>query len=163
VPSYYLDLKDKITYTLNQSEPSITFINSGMPGLDGSYFVAKDGGNIAFVSQSGGFTIYLSNDTTAPACENTASAKTIAPAFNLEIYPNPLLQSEQDKLAIKSKNNLLNSKIELISLSGKVLLSETISTDTFEFSMTISNAPAGLYIVSITSASRRSMQKLIIN
>jgi len=163
VPAYYLDLRDKITYTLNQSEPNITFTGSGVPGFDGSYFVAKDGDNIALVSQNGGFTIYLSNEASAPTCGNSASAKAIAQSFNLEIYPNPFLQSANDKLTISSTTNLQNSKIELINLSGKVVLSKAISANTYELSMNISTIQSGLYIISITSDSRKDTYKLIIN
>ncbi|WP_010177418.1 glycoside hydrolase family 48 protein [Aquimarina agarilytica] len=67
-PSYYVDLRDKTTHNLGASQPSITFAGTGIPGLDGTYYTARDGENLALVSTTADYTLYFSNSSTAPDC-----------------------------------------------------------------------------------------------
>ena len=67
-PNWYVDLGSKVEFKLNVAQPEITFTGTGFAGFDGSYYVAKDGDNIALVSKTGGFTVYFSNSDTAPDC-----------------------------------------------------------------------------------------------
>ncbi|GAA3522168.1 hypothetical protein GCM10022393_40880 [Aquimarina addita] len=55
----------------NEPSPSITLTETGIAGLDGSYYATVDEGNFVLVSQTGGFTIYFSASATAPDCGST--------------------------------------------------------------------------------------------
>lgn len=70
-PNWYIDLRDSATYTLNTASPEITFSDTGLAGLDGSYWVAKDEENFVLVSKTNGFSIYFSKETTEPTCSGS--------------------------------------------------------------------------------------------
>ncbi|WP_075341630.1 glycoside hydrolase family 48 protein [Tenacibaculum agarivorans] len=67
-PNWYVDLRSVSTQNFNSAQPSITFTNSGISGLDGAYWATVDKGNFALVSQTGGYTIYFSTSATKPDC-----------------------------------------------------------------------------------------------
>ncbi|MCK8522635.1 endoglucanase, partial [Aquimarina sp. D1M17] len=46
-PSWYVDFSETMTYQLQNANPEVTLSNTGFVGLDGSYWVAIDGNNLA--------------------------------------------------------------------------------------------------------------------
>ncbi|AZQ61593.1 PKD domain-containing protein [Flammeovirga pectinis] len=84
-PSWFIDLLGGLTHNLNAASPSITITSSGISGLDGAYWTAKDGDNFVLVSKTAGFTIYFSTSAATPDCgdvidpeENTAPVAVIS-------------------------------------------------------------------------------------
>ncbi len=70
-PDWYVDLRSNLTHSFNTASPDAILSGTGITGLDGAYWVAQDQGNFVMVSKTGGFTIYFTNDTTAPDCGGT--------------------------------------------------------------------------------------------
>ena len=67
-PDFYVNLTSS-AQSLGSAQPKITLSNSGIAGLDGVYDVTIDNGNFVMVSTTGSFTLYFSDSTTAPDCE----------------------------------------------------------------------------------------------
>ncbi|UZO80133.1 PKD domain-containing protein [Aquimarina sp. ERC-38] len=86
-PSWYVDLKSSATYTFDSANPTITLTGTGIDGMDGSYNVTINENDFVMVSQSGGFTLYLSNSTTPPSCSGGSGGSNKAPVASLTATP----------------------------------------------------------------------------
>ncbi|NME68660.1 glycosyl hydrolase family 8 [Flammeovirga aprica] len=160
VPNWYVDLKGSITHTLGSASPSITFTNSGINGLDGEYWIGKEGTNVVLLSKTGTHTIYFSNSSTAPSCSNARTAsQNVASKESLHseltLYPNPA----QSYFTIKGMGDQ-SAYISIYTISGvKVFTTELtpglqkISTQGFK---------RGTYVVQVQSDGLNQIRKLII-
>ncbi len=70
-PDWYVDLRSNLSQSFNTPNPDAILSGTGIAGLDGSYWVTQDKGNFVMVSKMGGFTLYFTNDATAPDCGAT--------------------------------------------------------------------------------------------
>ncbi len=79
VPGWYVNLATVSEQNFNTAPAQITFSNSGLAGLDGSYYVTISDGNFVLVSITGGFTIYCSQSETPPDCDDDSIDPTNTP------------------------------------------------------------------------------------
>ncbi|GAA3620710.1 cellulase family glycosylhydrolase [Flavivirga jejuensis] len=153
-PNWYVDLRESLTASFNSTQPEATFSGTGITGLDGAYWVTADAGNFVMVSKTGGFTLYFSSTASQPICDSSvakisekgtseASEKIeIAPGF-IKLTPNPVL----DIVTLSSNESLQHSTIKIISLTGRVVMFESVEDDQKEKTISIEALQSGIYIL----------------
>ena len=159
-PSYYISLQGKIENNLRQASPSISFTGSGITGFDGKYYTVRDGENVALVSTDGGFTIYLSNSSTAPTCSDTGAKAVVDSGFM--VYPNPV---SSDAVTVTLQGTDLNgSVVSLVNIAGQVIKTSIISTSSSSFNFEMNNVSAGIYMLKLSTknGTNNRVEKLII-
>ncbi len=150
-PAYYVDLK-KSTNTFGESNPYITIDNSGIPSLDGSYWIVLNEDDFVLVSKSGGFSIYCSNSNSVPSCVGAkSSVKTVA----YTVSPNPA--SEVIRVSGISEAKLTAT---IYDLQGKRILQETLRKE--KNSINVSTLKAGMYIMRVIGSEIHKSQLITI-
>ncbi|MEW7290073.1 cellulase family glycosylhydrolase [Aquimarina sp. 2304DJ70-9] len=157
-PSWWNNLLTNITsQNFNTAQPGITLSGTGFPNLDGSYYATQDGGNFALVSVTGGFTIYFSNNTTAPTCEGLPQGQSSLTGLSVKTFPNPV----QDKLVISGKNLLNGARINLVDITGRVLRTVNVQSKVKQIELNTSDLISGLYFVKLYQNKKTETKQII--
>lgn len=147
------------TQNFNGPNPEISLTGTGIPGLDGDYYVTIDQGNFAMVSKDDAHTIYFSSSSTTPDCGAITTRTKKAKELSFAMFPNPAITN----ISIRNKTNLKGNVITIYDLTGKEVKSLTIMENTMNMTIDISGIKSGLYMVRILNPSGvSSSQKLII-
>lgn len=148
-PNWYVDFRNTMSYQLQNASPEITLNNTGFSGLDGSYWVTKDGDNFVLVSKTKDFTLYFNNSNQAPQCSDRKSDTTNKPDLsNIKIYPNPT-------------NGLLNLSglttnafnITISDMQGKKIITKIMSNESSLID--VSDLRVGTYVMVVKNNSTK--------
>ncbi|WP_338792162.1 glycosyl hydrolase family 8 [Bernardetia sp. MNP-M8] len=139
-PNWWVNLLQGTTHSLNLSQPTLTLSNTGISGFDGTYYAAIDGNNFVLVSTSSNFTIYFSNSSVAPSC-NEESTLIKKSAFIL--YPNPTT----DEIRIAGKEESVEVKI--YDVSGALHISQTLNLAAGKNLINLRQLNNGIYYIKI--------------
>ncbi|WP_299604087.1 BNR-4 repeat-containing protein [uncultured Aquimarina sp.] len=142
-PDWYVDFKDSMGFQLQNSNPEVTLRNTGFDGLDGAYWVARDGENLALVSKSGNYTIYFSNSATAPNCDRLNPETNF---IKIKAFPNPVLDSYLSVTGMMSEEL---KTLQIISVDGRVV--KEITTKNEAETIDVSELPSGSYFLVVKS------------
>ena len=147
-PSYYINLKNFATYKFNTSSPELTITNSGIRGLDGSYWIDVTNENLILVAKDSSYALYLSNDDTKPSCSENIGNKLIANSTNFSdivIYPNPVIENTVSFKGLKDAS----FKLDIFDLIGRKVLSKNFTSYNNE-KIDVSAIASGAYIAKVT-------------
>ncbi|WP_299245966.1 Ig-like domain-containing protein [uncultured Aquimarina sp.] len=139
-PDWYVDFKDTMTFQLQNAQPEVTLNSTGFEGLDGSYWIARDGDNLVLVSKTKDATIYFSNSATVPNCNRQRPENDLV---QIKAYPNPVFGSSLTVSKMSSEPKTL----QIVSLDGRVV--KEMSTKNETEIMDVSELPSGSYILLI--------------
>ncbi|MHA7055795.1 polysaccharide lyase [Aquimarina sp. M1] len=157
IPDYYVDLKSKVTHTLGTSNPAITINNSGISGLDGSYWITREGNSFVMVSKTAGFTLYFSNDDQAPSCANRARPDVVNKE-SFSYYPNPVNTSVFMKGVDSSVYEII-----IYSMNSKVVKRIKLDKE-HSISIDVESLNKGLYFIELRSSNKEAERyKMIKN
>ena len=154
VAPWYVEFRES-SQNFNEANPTISLVDTGIDGLDGTYNVTADGDNFVLVAE--GYSIYFSNSTKAPNCDvETKNAE----SFTFTMTPNPAIAD----VVLQNLDDLKDSRITITDLSGKTLQSMWINTSTRKVTFNVSELGSGLYLVNISnrSGANRTL-KLIVD
>ncbi|WP_299257263.1 cellulase family glycosylhydrolase [uncultured Aquimarina sp.] len=158
VPSWWNDLKSSITsQNFDSTQPSVILSGTGFPNLDGAYNATVDGDNFVLVSKSGAFTIYFSNSSTAPNCEQQLKDPFTEYEVEVKAYPNPV----SDKLTIRHAEVLKNARLDILDVSGKVVKRVPSITDTNTVELNLSELKSGVYFIKIFNQKETITKQII--
>ena len=136
-PDYYVDLRGNIEQNFGSGNPSVSISGSGL-GIDGDYWVTKNGNNFAMVSKGRNFTIYCSTSSSSPSCTGQkASEEKIA----ITLYPNPA----NDQITISGIEKV--KQVVIYDMLGKRVKSLNNTDGINNQQISVSDLPSGMYFV----------------
>ena len=149
----YVNFKEA-AQNFDSAQPEIAISNSGVAGLDGSYYVTVDEENFVMVSKDAGFTLYFSKTAEEPECSNDSNVNLSNPTLDLanyeiNVYPNPTIGFVN--VLVKTIEDFKNVEREIVVLNilGQVVASKTINYGETEVQLNITGLASGAYFVLI--------------
>jgi len=143
----------------NAPRPAITLVNTGIPGLDGTYSVGLYEGD--FVMKADTYTLYFSNARAAPNCNiitnRTGIRATVEKSNNMNLdvvlYPNPTIDFVTVSIPPSSKA-MREKQLIVTNLAGQRLALENIGGGKMFTTVDLRKYPSGMYIISVYENAR---------
>ncbi|WP_299223606.1 Ig-like domain-containing protein [uncultured Aquimarina sp.] len=148
-PDWYVDFKNTMTYQLKNANPEVTLNNTGFAGLDGSYWVTRNGDDFVMVSKTKDFALYFSNSSQQASCSDRSNGVEVSKEAAIVAFPNPV---DNEILNISGMKDGL-STIEIADFYGKVIHHQTEKSNNAQ--VNVSNLPSGSYILMVKSLKSR--------
>jgi hypothetical protein len=92
--------------------------------------------------------------------EVITSLETVSNRFQAFLLPNPA--QEQVRISIQRPDNLADTHIRLVSMTGVVVRNEKLLADTTELDINLTELSKGIYLVEITHGTERIVKRLIV-
>jgi hypothetical protein len=92
--------------------------------------------------------------------EVITSLETVSNRFQAFILPNPA--QEQVRISIQKPDNLADTNIRLVSMTGVVLRNEKLLADSTDLDINLTELSKGIYLVEITHGTERIVKRLIV-
>jgi hypothetical protein len=93
--------------------------------------------------------------------EVITSLETVSNRFQAFLLPNPA--QEQVRISIQRPDNLADTYIRLVSMTGVVVRNEKLLADSTELDINLTELSKGIYLVEITHGTERIVKRLIVN
>ncbi|MFC2188155.1 T9SS type A sorting domain-containing protein [Fulvivirgaceae bacterium LMO-SS25] len=81
--------------------------------------------------------------------------------FQAYLLPNPA--QEQVRISIQKPDNVGETTVKIVSMTGVEVSNEKLTTDTSELDINLSQLSKGIYLVEITHGTERIVKRLIVN
>ena len=157
-PNWYVDFSDTAEFQLKNEHPEITLRNTGIAGLDDSYWVTLENGELILKSKNNGTLICFSNSSQASLCMQGDRQKvtSISNTQNLRPYPNPAKNS----IAI---DNLppTTDQVNVMNMNGEVVLSLPVSIKQSDVNISLEELPSGMYFLEVISDTQNVKTRFI--
>ncbi|MCK8524396.1 T9SS type A sorting domain-containing protein [Aquimarina sp. D1M17] len=158
-PNWYVDFSDTAQFQLKDTNPEITLRNTGVAGLDDSYWVTLDNGELILKSKDSSTLICFSNSEQPPSCMLGKSQKVVSinNAQRIRVYPNPAKETIFIEQVASS-----SSQINILDLNGEAIASFPVSSKQSEVKISLEKLPAGLYFIEVKSSSQKTYKTKFI-
>ncbi|WP_378187022.1 polysaccharide lyase [Aquimarina sp. W85] len=156
-PRWYISFVETMSFQLKNANPEITLTNTGVAGLDGAYWVAKDDDNFILVSKSREFSLYFNNSLTAPSCLSKSSKTSLVDELNLIVHPNPV----KNVLHISNTFSTID-KVNIYDFQGKEIITKRINKEQFQTELNVQNLEAGLYFLKVYFTDKKTLKTKFI-
>jgi hypothetical protein len=81
--------------------------------------------------------------------------------FQAFLLPNPA--QEQVRISIQKPDNVAETTVRIVSMTGVEVRSETLNAATSELDVNLGQLSKGVYLVEITHGTERIVKRLIVN
>ncbi|GAA4272457.1 hypothetical protein GCM10022258_17510 [Aquimarina gracilis] len=158
-PNWYVDFSDEAQFQLKNPNPEITLRNTGVAGLDNSYWVTLQNGELILKSKNSSTLICFSNSVQPPACMQGKSQNVVSIQNSQKIrpYPNPANESIYIEDLPSTSNH-----INILDLNGGIILSLPVYSKQSTIKLSVEKLPAGLYFVEVKSSTQKTLKSRFI-
>ncbi|WP_106791961.1 glycoside hydrolase family 9 protein [Aquimarina sp. Aq78] len=139
-PSWYVDLLSNIEHSFGQDRPKITISNSGLAGLDNTYYPNWYGSSFVLVQTEGDYAILFSNSDDKPDCGLSKFQNTSNLLSSIEVVPNP----SKDKITVLNTREI--NEFEITDIMG-IRIEKKRFDNQNSFELDVSQYQSGVYFV----------------